>query len=323
MADFFLHTQLIEDLYQRNDRYQHLEWAKLGAQGPDPIYFCLRYQKDAMALANDLHHSKINAFLIALTEYVKNTQSAELTAFYVGFISHYVLDVVIHPYIYHFTGDYHEDRKETYLYRGLHLSFERGVDMDYIHHRYQMEPEQFHKKHRILKLKRTPQIINDMMQTLIEHIYLHPKGGQYYTIGHHTMHLILRYGIVDKTGFKRWILRGIDQLHPKSPLILSSYPYRKRPYLYDYLNLNHHSWLHPVTGEISKKSVIDLYEEALNKTDIMIKKLLLYIEGKQTLDLEKLFENRSFNTGVDVSIPHEMKYFNPYKESKLKKQKRE
>lgn len=319
MADFFLHTQLIEDLYQKNPHFQHLDWAKLGAQGPDPIYFCLRYQKEAMHLANDLHHKEINAFLMALTEYIKHNQTSELKAFYLGFISHYVLDVVIHPYIYHFTGEYHPEMKETYLYRGLHLSFERGVDMDYIHHRYQMEPEKFHKKHRILKLNRTPKIIEDMMQTLIHRIYHHEKGGLYYKIGHHTMHLILRYGIVDRSGIKRLILKGIDQFHPTSPLILSSYPYRRRPYLYDYLNLNHQVWKHPVTGESSKRSVLELYDEALNKSQKMMDQLLLYIEGKQDVDLEKLFENRSFNTGIDVSIPHKMVYFNPYKQSKLKK----
>jgi hypothetical protein len=319
MADFFLHTQLIEDLYQKNPDYTYLDWAKLGAQGPDPIYFCLRYQKDAMMLANDLHHKATNPFLIALTHYIKDAKSPELKAFYIGFISHYVLDVVIHPYIYHFTGDYYQDREETYLYRGLHLSFERGVDMDYIHYRYQMEPEKFHKKHRILKLNRTPEAIEKMMQTLIETIHHHKKGGLYYKIGHHTMHLILRYGIVDKTGLKRIILKGIDRLHPKSPLILSSYPYRRRPYLYDYLNLSHHVWKHPVTGETSKRSVLELYDEAYTKTQHMVDQLLSYIEGKIDLDLEKLFENRSFNTGMDVSISHEMVHFNPYKESKLKK----
>ncbi len=319
MADFFLHTQLIEDIYQMNPQWNHLDWAKLGAQGPDPIYFCLRYQKDAMNLANELHHEKINEFLISLTHDVKDKKSPELTAFYLGYISHYVLDVTIHPYIYHFTGEYDPNRKETHIYRGLHLSFERGVDMDYIHHRYHMEPEKFHRKHRILKLKRTPKEIEHMMQELIKDIYGHEKGGRYYQIGHHTMHLILSHGIVDKTGIKRWILKGIDQMHPKSPLILSSYPYRRRPYLYDYLNLNHHTWKHPVTGESSNQSVLDLYEIALSKTQKIFDQLLLYLDDQVDLDLAALFENRSFNTGMDVSIPHEMIHFNPYKQSKLKK----
>lgn len=319
MADFFLHTQLIEDLYEINPSYVHLDWAKLGAQGPDPIYFCLRYQKDAMDLANDLHHKDINSFLIAFTNYVKAKPSPELIAFYLGYIAHYVLDVTIHPYIYHFTGEYHPEDPNTLKYRGLHLLFERGVDMDYIHNRYHIEPELFHKKYRILNLKKTPKMIEDMMQTLIQDVYKHEKGGLYYRIGHRTMHFILDYGIVDRTGIKRLILKGIDRLHPKSPLILSSYPYRRRPYRYDYLNISHHEWKHPVTGETMTKSVLDLYQDAKEKVQFLSNLLLEYLHDRNDLDLNTLFENRSFNTGIDVSKPHKMTFFNPYRESKLKK----
>ena len=51
----------------------------------------------------------------------------------------------------------------------------------------------------------------------------------------------------------------------------------------------------------STKSIIDLYEEVVNKTSLKIKDLYDYIYNNKKIDLESLFENKSYGTGLTLN----------------------
>jgi len=225
MADFFLHTQLIEDIYQKNPEYKLLGYAKIGAQGPDPFYYVLKskYQKESMNLADDMHDSKINEFLIAITDYVKAHQTDILLAYYKGFLTHFVLDVNIHPYIYYYTGEYFVDRPKTYKFRGYHLRFERSVDIAYIRNRYHQEARMFHKRSRILPIKDTPSEIRELHQKVASLVYGVHKGSEYFDNGYQSMRKLLKLLISDKTGFKKLLLSILDLFNRSSPIYLLLY----------------------------------------------------------------------------------------------------
>lgn len=314
MADFFLHTQLIEDLYKKHPEYQHLDVAKIGAQGPDPFYYVLKsaYQKGAMHLADLMHDEKINDLLIAMADYVKAHFSEELLAYYQGFLSHFVMDVNIHPYIYYYTGVFIKDQPETYQYRGYHLKFERSVDIAYIRHRYQKDIHQFHKRSRILPIKETPQMIMDMHQDVASNVYHIDRADLYFANGYQSMRKLLKILIIDRLGIKRFLLGIVDFFHRTSPIRFQDYPYHKKDKRYDYLNLNHTTWHDPISNAPHEKSILEIYQNAFDEADRIIQKTSMYIKGEETIDLKSLFKNRSFNSGYDTSKPRHMIYFKRY-----------
>lgn len=310
MADFFLHTQLIEDIYNAHQTYKHLEVAKIGAQGPDPFYYVIKKGISASShmLADLMHDEKINDFLIALTDEVKAQNDEILKAYLIGFITHFILDVNIHPYIYYFTGEYIESELKTHIYRGYHLRFERSVDISYIRHRYQKNPIDFHLRKRIVPLKEVPNQILELHKNIALKVYEQKHADMKFDSGYHTMRMLLKLLIKDVTGLKKIILSIADMFSKTSPIFLKDYPYHKKDRSYDYLNLDHHPWHHPITNETYTFSVLDIYDQAYKEAAETIKEVLAYLDGKE-VDLKSLFKNRSFNSGIDTSKERTMKYF--------------
>jgi hypothetical protein len=314
MADFFLHSQLIDELYKLNKDDKYLAYAKMGAQGPDPFYYVIKskIQKQSMNLADDMHDSLVNKLLISMTEYVKSHNNEILRAYFKGFLSHFILDVNIHPYIYYFTGEYISDDPSTYQYRGYHLRFERAVDMAYIRYRYDKSAPSFHKRDRVIPSKEVPNEIKALMKHVAKEVYLVEDADQLYTHGYHTMRKLLKLLVSDRTGIKKILLSIADMFMKPSPILLRDYPYHRKDRVYDYLNLNHSTWHHPITNEPITLSVIDIYQQALDETRYTIEKVFAYIDGDQSIDLASIYKNRSFNSGYDTSKPRKMIHFKLY-----------
>ena len=316
MADFFLHTQLIEDIYKNHLEYNHIEYAKLGAQGPDPFYYVIKSKihKQANQLADDMHDTRINEFLISMVNYAKEKQDPYLNAYIIGFMTHFILDVTIHPYIYYNVGEYFYDEPKTHKYRGYHLRFERSVDVAYIRYRYKKDAPSFHRRNRITPIKCTPDNIKALHDYVSKKVYDIDRGGDLYDSGYLTMRKLLNLLINDKLGFKKLFLSIADKFMSPSPIYLKDYPYHKKDKDYDYLNLGHGKWHHPITNKEMSLSVIDLYDQAYEEVEDVIAKVLSYIEGNDQIDLKEVFKNRSFNSGEDVSKGLRMIHFKLYDE---------
>jgi len=314
MADFFLHSQLINEIYIKHENDPYLAYAKMGAQGPDPFYYVIKskIQKQSMNLADDMHDSLVNNLLICMTDYVKSHNNKILRAYFKGFLSHFILDVNIHPYIYYFTGEYISEDPSTFQYRGYHLRFERAVDMAYIRYRYHKSAPSFHNRDRVIPAKEVPNEIKALMKHVAKEVYHVENADQLYINGYKTMRKLLKLLVSDRTGIKKIILRIGDMFMKPSPILLRDYPYHRKDRLYDYLNLEHDTWHHPITNEPITLSVIDIYQQALDELKYIIEKVFAYIDGDQSIDLASIYKNRSFNSGYDTSKPRKMIHFKLY-----------
>jgi hypothetical protein len=67
---------------------------------------------------------------------------------------------------------------------------------------------------------------------------------------------------------------------------------------HDILNLKHKPWMHPVSGDVSDKSFLDLYHEAILLGQAVLYRLndILYNDKQTTLD--DLIRDRSYDTGM-------------------------
>ena len=132
----------------REAMQRHTDLAHLGAIAHDAPYYW-RFGREAFSHAAEaLHGTQGQDTLLPLQLIAERiwrlddiSQRAELCAFLAGMLSHYATDVVLHPVVYFFTGDYnHPDAKERQLAQSRHRLFETYLD-SYCRKRFRQQGE--------------------------------------------------------------------------------------------------------------------------------------------------------------------------------------
>jgi hypothetical protein len=318
MADFHMHVMLVEDIVKTLDLNIDMANAKLGSQGPDLFFFNIKSKDHGQSvnLANQMHNKKINQQLIYLTDYVKKNYSDTLFSFYVGYLTHYALDTIIHPYIFYYSGKYNPNDSTTLKHKGLHVRFERRVDIQFIQHVKKVNIYTYPVCELSYQADQVSSEISKLMGALAQDVYHVQNADVFYQEGYVQIKKVCRHMVYDRFGIKK-ILSSILDLYPKkSPIYYKDLSYHNNDRRFDYLNLNHQSWLHPVTKKMYKYDVIALYEQAKHRCIELISKTSSYIKDQQKINLENLFKNLSFDTGIDVDLNQEMKHFKLFNQKK-------
>ncbi|WP_156288782.1 zinc dependent phospholipase C family protein [Oceanobacillus salinisoli] len=271
---------------------------KLGAQGPDPLFYYNfwpwikdePFQQMGMAL----HTRQCGPFLMELITSAKK-KSKCVRAFVVGFLTHHILDRNTHPYIHYHAG-----------YEGSnHQKLEVIIDtlmMKKYHHLKTWKTQVYKEIHVGSSLN---QEIIEMMHTAINNYYPEFKNSSpsYIHKAYKDMILALKL-LSDPHGWKNLLFRSY----------ISSYSHQPVQDDKDYLNLQNQTWYHSATNEPSNKSFIDLYEEGRVEAIEILTELGNYWkkdnEGSRQ-KLEKLIGNISYDTGKPVSLGLENKFSNP------------
>jgi len=254
--------------------------------------------------------SGINKMLIEMTNFVKNYYSDDLYSFYIGFLTHYALDTIIHPYVYHYTGDYKKDKIKTITHRGLHVKFERRIDIHFIKSIKGEIASNYPVCDICFESLNIPNEIKEMIGVVSKVVYREKNAANLYESGYKNMNKICRRYVMDKYGLKQKILSFFDLFNKKEQIHFRDLSYYNYDENFDYLNEKRSTWYHPVTNEAFNDSVKDLYLKAFIRVLELIKQTRLYMFENKQVDLEKLFGNLSFNSGIDVDIKHKMRYFN-------------
>ena len=161
MPSSLTHSYFAIDVYNKLDnvcknKIKNLDYLKIFAQGPDLLYFFNSLTKGNIKirkLGSYCHKHKTKDFFVNLVTNIKedNLQNnSEVMSFLYGYISHFVLDSVVHPFVYYKTGIFDRCRKETYKYNGLHGEMEYYLDVYMIFQKEKMEAKYF-KGHKYFK----------------------------------------------------------------------------------------------------------------------------------------------------------------------------
>jgi len=311
MADLYMHVMLSEELMKASSIPINPGLVKMGAQGPDPYYFnwLSSFHTQSTQLADDMHDSKINHMLIAMLSYVKEHYSLELHSFFIGFLSHYALDTTIHPYIYYHSGNYQKDDPSTLTHRGLHVRFERRVDIHFIRHVKKQWAHQYPIHRLSFDYLVVPKVIRDFMGFIAKTVYNVDKGDLYYAKGYVHLQRICKNITQDRYGVKKRILSLVDCFNKNQTVFYQDLSYHNYDEDFDYLNLKHQLWYHPVTGEPFTWSVTDLFDLALQRAKELMEETSKYLLHNQAIQPQNLFRNQSFNSGVDCNLLLKMQYF--------------
>lgn len=307
-----LYEVLPEDISSKID----LNRTKMFAQSTDSIMFynilSLKPGKQLRKFQYYFHTHKTNEFFINLLNFVRihGIDDKDTYSFIVGFISHYILDSTIHPYIVYKTGMFNKKDRNTYKYNNIHHFMEVFLDNDMIRRRENTNPYKFKmSKFWYDKNKFSIDLENTIDYSFYTTFNIKGMAGKYYK-SLKQMKTFINVFRRDTLGIKRFFYKLIDTFTPRSVFRFEAlsyhYPLDDK---HNFLNNIHKEWRNPSDYDIvSTESFVDLYLKALKDTRSVLIKVFDYLNGED-VDLDKLLLNKNYLSGINLDEEKELKYF--------------
>ncbi|MDE7061651.1 MAG: zinc dependent phospholipase C family protein [Lachnospiraceae bacterium] len=236
----------------------------LGLQGPDLFYYSLASFLQPGGNPGILaHHHSTGALLTHMLEsrsIFHDTRDRNIASAYImGFLGHYTLDTVCHPYIYA------KSHRQSYGrdYFGHHVYLETDIDTELLMYYKGCAPSEFRQARTIALSRRQQKVVAAVL-----HYAYSATFPQYHfpefriRMAIRAMYSNLRL-LRDPSGQKKVLARSIEARllgHAHiSPLITSDF----YTFTVDPLNMRHRSWCNPWNGSgRSRRSFFDLMDQA-------------------------------------------------------------
>ena len=297
-------------------RYLNIDRYKMFGQSMDPCYFynllSIFPGRKIRLFAADFHSYKSQEFFINVINYMKdnNINDTDTYSFLFGLICHYVLDSTIHPYIIYKTGIMDKNKPSTFKYNNLHHFMEIFIDNDIIYRRLDINPYSFNISRYVFDHKKFSNDLNKTIDYAFFNTFNIKNMSKIYYKSLKQMDIFIRLFRKDRFAIKKFFYKFIDSFTPKNCFRLEalSYHYTLED-KHNFLNINHNLWRYPTNFEItSKESFIDLYLKSIKKAKIIMCASYDYLNGKD-IELEKIFDNTSYKTGIDCNSDRDLNFF--------------
>ena len=311
MPSSVAHAYIARDVYKKLDKrikqkikIDYLEDYKTYAQGPDIFYFYkiitsfTTKSKKIRNFGHTCHDKKVNDVFITLTNKVKISKDTNQFLYLIGLTTHYLADSIIHPYI-----NYKSVRmkKKYFKKKDAHFLLETYFDNYMINKEENINYKKFKVYNFCFNLKRKEEVVNLLNETFKE-VFNQDNMGEKYFKGVDDAKKFFKYVRYDPIGYKKYFYKFFN--------IFLKRCFRDVRYLsynldldkdVDYLNLNHDIWYNLDDKTLkSKKSLLDLYGDVVSNAKEIIEKLYDYVFNDYEVDLEKLFGNKSYGSGLPL-----------------------
>ena len=290
---------------------------KMFGQGTDPLMFyhlfSVKPGKKIRLMQRVCHRQHTRDFFCQFIEDIKKShleEDSDVCSFLCGFICHYVLDSTIHPFVIYKTGNFDKHNKVTYKYNNLHLFMETYLDNHLIRKREHQNPYSFSIVKYSFDLAPFSSGLNQVIHSSFDKVYHVSNMDSIYYQALKDMKFSLQVFRQDRFGIKKFFYKLADTFTPRRCFRFEaiSYHYTMHP-AYDFLNFKHRLWRNPTTYSItSHDSFYDLYIKSLKLAKKIIEDTFDYLSG-QDVDLNSVFKNLSYTTGLDCDEYKELKYF--------------
>lgn len=258
--------ELKKSPHARDLRLYHLmkdfpEAYSLGLQGPDIFFYNIPshlFHKHNIGIrmhAKDTL-SMFHSLLSLRGSIIDPTLQKLADAYILGFIGHYTLDTICHPYI-HYRTNKTSSKNENYTF-GCHVFLETDIDGAMLAHFYHKKFSWFRTGHTVALPSWQRRFLSVFLQRAIEIAY---PGSLVFAseIGEAMLSTRFLYDLMeDEHGWKKKLVRDVDKhlFHHAflSPLIANDH---LRTY-HDPMNLRHKRWHNP--WDPSLTSTADFYE---------------------------------------------------------------
>lgn len=316
------HAFFAEDIYEeldnqykdiiKNDKQSFLMFS----QSMDSMMFYnitnLKKGKKLRNLSNTFHTKNINQYFTNLLHYVKKNKyyyDPQTLAYIYGIICHYSLDTTLHPYIFYKTGLFDKTNKDTLKYNSLHNYMETYIDNIMIEKR-GYHYKDFNFKNFCFDFKKFSKSLNHSIQYSFKTTYDIDHMDKIYYKSLKQMCLFLQLFRLDKYGIKKHCYQVLNHFIPKNTIQLDCLSYYKVEDKFDYLNRKKMKWFYPADNSIeSTKDFFELYHEALQIALQIIDEVNHYFFHQKPMNINNLFKNKSYLTGLDCDKNLKPKYF--------------
>jgi hypothetical protein len=287
---------------------------RLGLQGPDIFFFhvpSLRY-KDHRNFGSYLHEHEMQQFFyhaLSCLPQLHDTEEKDICLSYIcGYLCHYKLDYIAHPFIYGRTGYDIENSDNSYF--SCHFALETEIDRYLLRKTTgksltefnQAATFQLSKKEKNILSKFLSQVLTRTFRKLLpsKHIYLNPLFVKFLLLeGYLEMKFLL-----DPYNHKKRIVTTLENLFFSYPLLSSKFVTDQCEGLTDFMNFNREEWRNPWNQDITSDSSFEmLYKHACKESVLLLSQLSparLYTSGQHEY-LKKVMnqiKNLSYHSGL-------------------------
>lgn len=288
-------SQLLEKM---NWSQINLDAYYLGAQGGDMLYFyhpLKRIRKFNLGLI--LHKEKIYEYFSELLNYQTNHGNDITLSYIYGYLTHYALDITLHPFIYY----------EEFKYRTITKSKIRRKD--HIHYLIEADLDAYLLKSIFNSNKKSfnyDKIINKDGDYLIELYYLFKNVfSKIYNTDisikpfTKSVHSFIKYYklLTNRSHLKRKIVMAFEKISFSRHRL--SYLFSKEEENETHFNLKHDEWHYLVQPSLKKNdSLLDLYMKSFAVAEEVILRFQESLNHRTNLPFFEF--SRHFHNGVSV-----------------------
>lgn len=312
----FFSKDVLEILPENISEYMDLDKCKMFGQSVDSLYFYNLFSifsgKKIRGFNKFFHYNKSQEFFLNLLKYMKDNEIRDIDtcSFLFGFICHYALDSTLHPYIVYKTGIFNKRNPNTYKYNNVHTFMETFIDNDMIRRRMKTNPYKFDITGFCFDIE---PFSNELNRTIDNTFYttFHLKNmSKIYYKSLKQMKYSINLFREDPYGIKKFIYKLVDTFTSRRTFRFEAisyyYPLDDR---HNFLNVDHTLWRNPCSYNVtSTESFVDLYLKAIKLAKVIVCASFDYLNGKD-IDLEKIFDNSSYVTGLNCDDKKELRYF--------------
>jgi hypothetical protein len=278
----YLHAQKVFKLIKKQDHMPELnEDAFLwGAQGPDILYcyriFSWQFGGHLRKYGIQLHNETPSKILCSMRKYYKSSNKDTILLSYIyGFLCHYSLDRIVHPFV-SFGCEALFKQDKSHSRQIYHHKIESALDVILLRSEKGELPTEFNLK------KTLPKDI--AVQTKIAQLYvflLHDLYQEDFTekeLLRATKNAHLAYGLLnDRTTYKKPFLEQLEKIGKWGNIISSNIRAISEGSDYDYANIAQDEWQWPMSStQIRKESFFDLFEQSVTESQMLIQNFLTH-----------------------------------------------
>jgi len=259
------------------------------------------------------HKEKTQEYFVNLINYIKDNNlqnDMDVCSYMAGMICHYVLDSNIHPYIIYKTGMFDKKKKCTYKYNHVHEFMETFIDNDMVKRREKSNPYKFRLDQFCFSDREFSDSLKETIDFSFKETFDIDNMSEVYYKSLKQMKNALYWFRRDPYGIKKVFYKIVDTFTSKKVFRFESISYHvSLQDKHNYLNSNHKMWRNPTSYNMtSTESFVDLYVKSIKLAKVLICASFDYINNKD-IELEKIFTNISYVTGLDCNLNKELKYF--------------
>ncbi len=268
----------------------------LGLQGPDIFFYdllaLLSPKKNPGSAAHTADTGKFLRLLLDGPRLFPSEAERQIAKAYIaGFIGHYLLDTVCHPYIYAMT---HYNRHPK-GYIGQHIRLETDIDTTLLWKRQHRRPSEFHQNESIALSREQQRVVSVLLYFAFSRTY--PGLG---ITTHRIRQAIfaMQLGtrlLYDPSGRKKDRIRRLESIFPGYPILSSLIPCDNIIYSKDPCNLRHAPWKNPWDKKrTSTESFFDLFARAQDNYRQMLYEIDAFFAADYTPGEQKAAASRLF-----------------------------